>query len=117
MASVNHVIIGQFYKGILGAQWLSGKMLDLRLRGRRFELHKYHCVLSLSKNINPSLVLVQPKKTRPFITERLLMGRKILNQTKQRNLRKTTIFAILSKELSENDHFMVIFLSFLCKIP
>ena len=28
----------------------------------------------LSKDINPSLVLVQPRKTRPFITERLLMG-------------------------------------------
>ena len=25
-----------------------------------------HCVVSLSKNINPSLVLVQPRKTRPF---------------------------------------------------
>ena len=38
-------------------------------------------VVSLSKNINPSLVLVQPRKTRPFITERLLMGRKESNQT------------------------------------
>ena len=44
---------------------------------------KYHCVVSLSKNINPSLVLVQPKKTRPFIIERLLMGRKESNQTNQ----------------------------------
>ena len=42
-----------------------------------------HCVVSLSKNINPSLVLVQPRKTRPFITERLLMGRKESNQTNQ----------------------------------
>ena len=33
------------------------------------------------KNINPSLVLVQPRKTRPFITETLLMGRKELKQT------------------------------------
>ena len=31
--------------------------------------------------LNPSLVLVQPRKTRPFITERLLMGRKESNQT------------------------------------
>ena len=31
---------------------------------------------------HPSLVLVQPRKTRPFITERLLMGRKESNQTK-----------------------------------
>ena len=35
----------------------------------------------MSKNINPSLVLVQPRKTRPLITERLLMGRKESNQT------------------------------------
>ena len=39
------------------------------------------CVLV--QDINPSLVLVQPRKTRPFITERLLMGRKESNQTKQ----------------------------------
>ena len=32
----------------------------------------------------PSLVLVQPRKTRPFITERLLIGRK--NQNNQKNL-------------------------------
>ena len=50
--------------------------------GRGFEPNRGHCVVSLSKNINPSLVLVQPRKTRPFITERLLMERKYLNQTK-----------------------------------
>ena len=33
-------------------------------------------------HINPSLVLVQPKKTCPYITERLLMGHKESNQTK-----------------------------------
>ena len=58
-----------------GAQWLSGRVLDSRPKGRGFEPHWRHCVVSLSKNINPSLVLVQPRKTRPFITERLLMGR------------------------------------------
>ena len=46
-----------------------------------FELHRCHCVVSLSKNINPSLVLVQPRKTRPYITERMLMGNKESNQT------------------------------------
>ena len=61
---------------ILGAQWLSGRVLDSRPRGRGFEPHRRNCVVSLSKNINHSLVLVQPRKTRPFITERLLMGRK-----------------------------------------
>ena len=69
----------------LGAQWLSGRVLDSRLNGRGFEPHRRHCVVSLSKNINPSLVLVQPRKTRPYITERLLMGRKISNQTKTKN--------------------------------
>ena len=41
-----------------------------------------HCDVSLSKNMNPSLVLVQPRKTHPFITERLLMGHKESNQAK-----------------------------------
>ena len=36
---------------------------------------------SLGENINPSLVLVQPRKTCTFITERLLMGCKESNQT------------------------------------
>ena len=63
----------------VGAKWLSGRVLDSRPRGHRF---KPHCVVSLSKNIYPSLVLVQPRKTRPFITERLLMGRK--DQIKQK---------------------------------
>ena len=44
--------------GKMGAQWLSGRVLDSRPKGRRFEPHRCHCVVSLSKNINPSLVLV-----------------------------------------------------------
>ena len=56
-------------------------MLDSRPKGCGFEPHRRHCVVSLSKNINPSLVLVQPRKTSPFITERLLMGHKESNQT------------------------------------
>ena len=63
-------------KSFLGAQWLSGRVLDLRPRGCGFEPHRHHCVVSLSKNINPSLELVQPRNTRPFITERLLIGHK-----------------------------------------
>ena len=42
---------------------LSGRVLDSRPRGRGFERH---CVVSLSKNINPSLVLVPPRKTVPL---------------------------------------------------
>ena len=69
------------HRGEQGAQWLSGRVLDSRPRGLGFEPYRRHCVVSLSKNINPSLVLVQPRKTRPYITERLLMGRKESNQT------------------------------------
>ena len=72
-----------FFFFFLGAQWLSGRVLDSRPKGRGFEPYRRHCVVSLSKNINPSLVLVQPRKTRPFTTERLLMGRKESNQTKE----------------------------------
>ena len=32
-----------------GAQWLSGRVLDSRQKGRRFEPHRRHCVVSLSK--------------------------------------------------------------------
>ena len=55
-----------------------------------FEPHRRHCVVSLSKNINPSLVLVQPRKIRPFITERLLMGCKESNQTKTFKIYRTS---------------------------
>ena len=61
---------------LMGVQWLSGRVLDSRPRGHEF---KCHCVVSLSKNINPSIVLVQPRITRSFITERLLMGSKESN--------------------------------------
>ena len=47
----------------VGAQWLSGRVLDSRPRGRGFEPQRRHCVVSLST------------------TERLLMGRKESNQT------------------------------------
>ena len=63
----------------------SGRVLDSRPKGHRFQPHWCHCVVSLSKNINLSLVLVQPKKTDPYITERLLMGRKESNQTNKIN--------------------------------
>ena len=62
---------------ISGAQWLSGRVLDSRPRGHGFEAQRRHCVVALSKTYNSSLVLVvQSRKTRPYITERLLMKRK-----------------------------------------
>ena len=80
----------------MGGQWLSGRVLDWRPRGHGFEPHRHHCVVSFSMNINPSLVLVQPRKIRPFITERLLMGRKESNQTKNKRFPMFS-FAFLSK--------------------
>ena len=68
----------------------SGRVLDLRPQVRASPAS---CVVSLSKNSNPSLVLVQPRKTRPFITERLLMGQKELNQT---NKNRKIIFLYLN---------------------
>ena len=70
--------------GLWGGQWLSGRELDSRPRGCGFEPHRHHCAVSLSKNINPSLVLVQTRKTCLFQTERWLMGRKESNQTNKK---------------------------------
>ena len=33
----------------MGAQWLSGRVLDSRPRGRRFEPHRRHCVVVLEQ--------------------------------------------------------------------
>ena len=34
----------------LGVQWLSGRVLDSRPRGRRFEPHRRHCVVVLEQD-------------------------------------------------------------------
>ena len=34
----------------LGAQWLSGRVLDSRPKGRRFEPRRRHCVLVLEQD-------------------------------------------------------------------
>ena len=57
---------------VMGAQCLSGWVLDSRPRDCGFEPHRRHCLVSSS---NPSLVLVQLRMTRPYITERFSMGR------------------------------------------
>ena len=59
--------------------------------------------------IHPSLALVQPRKTPPYITERLLMGRKETNQTKQAN---TFTYKILNHCQKVNMRFSYHFLSF-----
>ena len=54
----------------------SDKVLVSGLRGYRFEPHLHHCVVLClrARLINPCLVLVHPRKTRPDITEKLLTG-------------------------------------------
>ena len=49
--------------------------------GRGFEPHRRQCAVSSTKNINP-------RKTRPFITERLLVERNESNKNKQRSSEK-----------------------------
>ena len=65
------------------AQCLNGRGLDSRPRAASSSLTGVTALCPRARHINPSLVLVQPRKTRPYITERLLMGRKESNQTKQ----------------------------------
>ena len=77
LKNITFTKVGNFFTAHIG----SGRVLNSRQRGGGFEPHRRHCVVSLSKNINPSLVLVQPRKTCPFKIKRLLMGRKESNQT------------------------------------
>ena len=52
-SSLTHVCLDNSLSSDLntneGAQWLSGRVLDLRPKGRGFEPHRRHCVVSLSK--------------------------------------------------------------------
>ena len=56
------------------AQWQSA-CLETERRRVRASPASLHCG-PLVRHIYPSLVLVQPRKTGPCLTERLLMGRK-----------------------------------------
>ena len=71
-----------------GAQWLSGRLLVSRPRAGGLGPTGVTVLCPLARPINPSLVLVQPKKTCPYITERLLMGCKESNQTNKQNKTK-----------------------------
>ena len=86
----------------MGAQWLIGRVLYSRPRDSGFEPHQCHGVVSLRRNINPSLVLVQPRKTHPFITERLLMGRKESNQANKQSILKGEMYIFFPKKKMTN---------------
>ena len=59
----------------------SDSVVQCLTRDRGFEPHRRHCCGPWARHIYPSLVLVQPRMTRPCLTERLLMGRKQSSQT------------------------------------
>ena len=42
-----------------GAQWLSGRVLLLRLRGHWFKSHQRYCVVSIGRYFIPCLVLIK----------------------------------------------------------
>ena len=69
----------------------SGSVVQCLTRDRGAAGSSLTGVLALcpwARHIHPSLVLVQPRKTCPYITERLLMGRIESNQTnKQTNIK------------------------------
>ena len=73
---------------------LKNNLLSKELNKRK-QPHRRHCAVSLSKNIDPSLVLVQPRKTRPQITERLLMGRK--ESKKKKKKKKNNIIKSITR--------------------
>ena len=42
-----NVDVSSWAKSLKGAQWLSGRVLDSRPKGRGFEPHRRHCVVVL----------------------------------------------------------------------
>ena len=56
-----------------------------------------------ARHINPSLVLVQPRKTCPYITERLLMGHKESNQTNCKPSRKHQLCSYFVTDIINTD--------------
>ena len=90
---LTHYTNGKTRSFFQGAQWLSGRVLDKRPRGRGWSLKDVTSLCPWARHINPSLGLVQPRKTRPFIIESLLMGGKGSNQTNQtKSFTKTYLF-------------------------
>ena len=73
-----------------GAQWLSAW---LETKGPRDRASQASLPCGpWARHIYPSLVLLQPRKTRPCLTERLLMGRKESNQTNKQTCQMYTFF-------------------------
>ena len=75
----------------------SGSVVECLTRARGAAVRASRASLRcgpLARHIYPNLVLVQPRKTRPCLTERLLMGRKESNQTKANNVPRYHVLVI-----------------------
>ena len=44
----NYVVVQELK--LVGAHWLSGRVVDSRLKGRGFEPHRHHCVVVLEQD-------------------------------------------------------------------
>ena len=89
-------------------------------RGRGFEPHRRHCVVFLEQGtliLAYKIVLVQPRKTRPCLTERVLMERKESNQSKKTTTTTTAAAAAatVSRTYTTLTSFSTIYLM-MCKI-
>ena len=68
---------------LLGAQWLSGRVLDLRRRGCGFETHRHYGIVSLSK-IHYSLFSTGSNQEDLFRHNWKIVDWDVKNQIKQR---------------------------------
>ena len=92
----------------------SGSVVECMTRNRGAAGSSLTCVTALcswARHISPSLVLVQPRKTRPYVTERLLMGSKESNQTNKQTIKVTLPFLLktVEKVKEERDWSLSIF--------
>ena len=80
----------------MGAQWLSGRVLDSRPRGHGFEPHRRHCVVSLSKT---HLSLPSTGSTQEDSSQHnwKIVDWDIKNQIKQANMLKRLKFPNICK--------------------
>ena len=72
--------------------------------------------ISLSKTHYPSLVLVQPRKTRPCLTERLLMGCKESNKTNKQTKQNISIISACIKPLIFSQYYRLLFPKLVAKL-
>ena len=76
----------------------SGSVVECLTRDQRaagLSLTGVTVLCPLARHIYPRLVLVQPRKTHPYISERLLMGRKESNQTNKTSLSVTSYIRLI----------------------